>query len=774
MFNWDISSKQKLFIWFLQFSIIISLLIYQQTERPIKLNANLLSLFETTSVNKIDKITKNIEAQNLNKHIILVGSDDLNDAINKASTLTSKLNELPLIETATVKFPPPPNLENIINDYLPFRHNFLSNKYKEILSDKNSSEIFVYQFSLLNQIANPAVSLSIKKDPTLSIADFFSHTLISNNGLSVVKNYLTTQYHQKHYVLVFFTPQKDSLDINATQQLTQSIKKLTDDNKTDYIYTGSIFYTSEASSSGQKEMLLYGGTSILATLILIVFAYRNFVTLLATATLIIISFLYGYLALSMVYDQMNIIALVFSVTLIGIAADYSFHALTELKYSQINANKKSPLKNIHSSLIMGYVTTGAGYALLLLAPFTLFQQIALFTLFGLFGALITALLCYPFLERFIGRGIEINSLKSIEKIHSIQKFLIQFVTRFWKIILLIFSLSLLFIAVKFNPENIRDYYEPDKTLKYMESQIKNILKAPWENQYFLIEGQTEQELLQNEEKLIDHLIPLLKTKDLAEYSAITTWLPSSRKQIQSSRLIRETYNSGHFSRMQKNLATANWQVRDDDITLQPKLWFTTHLGKLFKQQWIFDDNRYYSYVRLAGINNLSVLNSISKSLENVHFIDKAQQISNQMNQFKTHLVFILIAAFIAALLVFSWRYGIKTAALGLLTPVFSLIFALMFSYLFQQQLNIFNFIAGILILALGLDYSVFYAEHGFNKKITLTTLMSALSSTFVFAILIFSSMPAINSFGITVFIGIGLTFLFSPLVTLVQTKHPLV
>ncbi len=94
--------------------------------------------------------------------------------------------------------------------------------------------------------------------------------------------------------------------------------------------------------------------------------------------------------------------------------------------------------------------------------------------------------------------------------------------------------------------------------------------------------------------------------------------------------------------------------------------------------------------------------------------------------------------------------------------------ALIVSYYIQQNLNIFNLVAGILILALGLDYSVFYAEHGFAKKVTLTTFMSALSSVFVFAILMFSSMPTITSFGLTVFVGVLLTFLLAPIVTIAR------
>jgi predicted exporter len=185
------------------------------------------------------------------------------------------------------------------------------------------------------------------------------------------------------------------------------------------------------------------------------------------------------------------------------------------------------------------------------------------------------------------------------------------------------------------------------------------------------------------------------------------------------------------------------------------------------------DNKYYSVVRLAGVKNPAALTDISQQLSvatsyagQVTLIDKAESISSQLAQFSQHLIWVILAAVLAALLVFISRYDLQTALLAVATPLFSLMLALLCSFYLQAYLTIFNLVAGILILALGLDYSVFYAEHGLHKKVTLTTVTSALSSVFVFAILVLSSMSAISSFGLTVFIGVLITFVLAPIVTL--------
>jgi len=153
----------------------------------------------------------------------------------------------------------------------------------------------------------------------------------------------------------------------------------------------------------------------------------------------------------------------------------------------------------------------------------------------------------------------------------------------------------------------------------------------------------------------------------------------------------------------------------------------------------------------------------------VFFIDKADDISAQLTLFSQQLIWLLIAAIAAAFAVFIWRYSFIMALVGVIIPTFSVVIALLLSQLIQGDLNIFNLVAALLIIALGLDYSVFYAEHGLIKKVTLTTLTSALSSVFVFAMLIFSSMSVIASFGLTIFIGVLSAFLLAPIVTLASS-----
>jgi predicted exporter len=68
-----------------------------------------------------------------------------------------------------------------------------------------------------------------------------------------------------------------------------------------------------------------------------------------------------------------------------------------------------------------------------------------------------------------------------------------------------------------------------------------------------------------------------------------------------------------------------------------------------------------------------------------------------------------------------------------------------------------------LILALAIDYVIFYQEHGLAPRTCLAIMLSAISSALVFGMLAFSSTPAVQSFGLTVMFGIIAIFILAPL-----------
>jgi predicted exporter len=88
----------------------------------------------------------------------------------------------------------------------------------------------------------------------------------------------------------------------------------------------------------------------------------------------------------------------------------------------------------------------------------------------------------------------------------------------------------------------------------------------------------------------------------------------------------------------------------------------------------------------------------------------------------------------------------------------------MFGYL-HIPLSLFNIMALMLVLGVGVNYSIFLREGGVHAAASLAgVLLSAGTTLLSFGLLAFSSMPALSSFGLTLLIGVGVAVILAPIV----------
>jgi predicted exporter len=91
--------------------------------------------------------------------------------------------------------------------------------------------------------------------------------------------------------------------------------------------------------------------------------------------------------------------------------------------------------------------------------------------------------------------------------------------------------------------------------------------------------------------------------------------------------------------------------------------------------------------------------------------------------------------------------------------------------LLGSPFSLFHALALILVLGIGIDYSLFFAEAKHTSTgVMMAIFMSATSTLLAFGLLAFSQTNAIHFFGLTLLLGIGYTFLLAPFITLITRK----
>jgi len=169
-----------------------------------------------------------------------------------------------------------------------------------------------------------------------------------------------------------------------------------------------------------------------------------------------------------------------------------------------------------------------------------------------------------------------------------------------------------------------------------------------------------------------------------------------------------------------------------------------------------------SWFMVTGVNK-SELMDLANADPDLIVYDKVAMISEGLSHYSNSLLVTLAIAITFALLLFSVKFGFETACKQTLVLVLTTAAVLLLCSALQSQLSIFNLLGCLLILALAIDYLVFYQVNNLSSSNVLAISLSAASSMWVFGMLAVSKTPAIFSFGLTVLVGLICIYIFAPL-----------
>ncbi len=183
----SLNSRTKLLLWGLQLLILLASLSYLWLFKPFAIVADINQIFTVEQSEDVRLETNKVEQQQLRQHVMLVGHKKRSNAIKYAEQAAFAIRDIDGIEV-NIHFGAFPELQSVVKDYLPYKYAFLSEKYKQLLQNKNSDAVFNYQFSLLNEMGSPWVAATLASDPNLGLADFFNRlsklfVLVSNSKL---------------------------------------------------------------------------------------------------------------------------------------------------------------------------------------------------------------------------------------------------------------------------------------------------------------------------------------------------------------------------------------------------------------------------------------------------------------------------------------------------------------------------------------------------------------------------------------------------------------
>jgi predicted exporter len=583
----------------------------------------------------------------------------------------------------------------------------------------------------------------------------------------------------RSYVLLLLNLQQSAFSISAQQQVIplldqagRAAKQAVPD--AEIISAGVILHAAAGSRQASSEMTTIGAGSLIGIVLLMWLTFRSLKPIALIALSIAIGCL-GALSVSwLLFGRLHLLTLVFGASLVGIAQDYAIYFLCARLGTTARTDSRTLLRRLLPGLALMLLAAVIGYLGMALTPFPGLRQMAVFSVLGLLFAWLTVILWFPAL-------IHADTLRSTALAdrcsHSIGRWPRFRANRNGYLLLAAFAVftatGLMRLTVS---DDIRALQKTPQRLIDDQIKLGKLLDTPTPAQFYLVRGDTAEQLLQREEQLKQRLQGLIAKKLISGVQAVSNWVPSQRQQLADRDLIAATLLTpqGPLAAIAAAIDEPAQWVQDMRQRLSahaepllPQAFIDSPAGQPWRHLWLGKTGaQYASIVAVRGLSDyrqLPLLAVAATPAEGVQWVDKVADISAVLHYYREYMTWALLAAYVSIFLLLSLRYR-RAAWRAIAPPLLATLATLALFGLIGQPLQLFHMLACLLLLGLGVDYGIFLQEptDRHQRFSWLTVGLSAISALLSFGLLALSNSPPLHAFGLTMLIGMALVWLISP------------
>jgi len=722
--------------------LLLSVIGIALTNLPWKIDADMYSVLPSGHILKDIGIAEQKWSKNISANfIILISGNDFDEAKEAALLLHSKFAKEPSLEKFEI-FADSNALQDLRNFFFENRMRLQTKEFVQTLNT-DVSKIQQQAFSKIYG-ANPLVSLeNLDEDPFL-LGENGMELIMSNQAIGTweIRDNLRVA---NNYILINGKLAEGVSPIASKKNIISRIKEYAKEKDLRIAFSGIPFHINESSGNAQREVAIITALSMFSVVLLLLFAFRSGIPLIAAVGVTLISVLFAASAVQIIFDKIHIFTLVFGTSIIGLSLDYSIHFFSHWKVAAANENGFSIRSKIILCLFFGFLTTQLGYIALMLTRFPLLVQIAAFSFFGLLCAFLSVNILFPYFK------LPPQNKRTLH---------IDFVARFFlklkgnKIVLALLASAFVLGLINFRIENnLKDFYSMSKELQSYEKLSAEIMNAGT-GLFYMVWGASPEEVLEKEEELRSHL------DTLGSYLAVSTFVPSEKTQTEVYNSINKHLLPLYEEQFMALGLTVKPQKEENNI-LDLNSKFPETIRQTIDKLWLGKiDDKYYSVVLLLKVKDRDCLKKIQ--VKNAILVDKVNEIGSELTVISKKILLMMLLAYAISLLFLSIAYKFKDALKILTVPLLASAISASAMSLLGFSMSFFAISGTILTLAIGIDYSLFFSKGKGDGKITFfAVFLSMLSTVLSFGLLSLSNFAPISHLGLSVSIGITSCFLMS-------------
>lgn len=527
------------------------------------------------------------------------------------------------------------------------------------------------------------------------------------------------------------------------------------------LHAGVPLHAEAAAVQANREINTIGWGSLAAVLLLVWLSFRSLRPIVLVASSLLIGCAAALSVTALVFGKVHLLTLIFGASLIGVAEDYGIHWFASRQGRPVS-QRWSLLRHLLPGLWLALLTSALAYLALGLAPFPGLRQMALFSVTGLAAAFLTVICWFPWLDRGELRATGFSQAIGA----SLPRWARARRSKTWLALAALASLAAIAGFAKLRvDDDLRSLQSSPKSLIAQQIEIGRVLGLPSPAQFYLVRGGDAQELLEREEALVARLGALQASGEIRGIQAVSTWLPSLRRQREDAAL-----SAGKETAVLSAIGTALGEtLRRPDFAsdaIEPRAWLASPVSQPFRRLWLGDiGHGTASVVMIGGLtaaNAAKTLPAQAQGLPGVRWVDRTADFSALLRHYRRLMSGLLLVGVVLVFALLWWRYRGNAWRVMLPTLLAGVATVAALGWL-GQPLQLFNVLALLLLLGMGIDYGIFLLEHDGDPAAWTAVCVGAASTWLSFGLLALSSTPALRAFGLTLLFGIGLVWLLSPL-----------
>ncbi|PRF32177.1 hypothetical protein C6Q08_15845 [Burkholderia multivorans] len=772
--------------WLLVTLVGVLYIVWRFVSGPVPLQTNLLALLPATEANPVAERAVDMLGEALgNRTVYLVSDADAARAKAAAKRFGERLGASAAFRSVTVEVPPF-DLSQIAATYLPARFGLLTDADRRSL-EQRAAPLGEQLARRLYAPPGDGLQTAVADDPFGWLQHWLGKLPLAASDLSLEDGMLVSHRGGATGVLVMA-----SLPGSAYESKIQhAVRAATADAEHALAVefrgvrvdrAGAVFYADAARASAERDVHVIGAVSLVGIALLMMSVFRSPRLLMLAFASTAFGIVCALAATLFIFGKLHLLTLVFGVSLIGEAVDYSIQYFVAYLSAGRQWDARRGAAAVRPALAVALATSLLGYGILAWVPFPALKQIACFAIVGILAAFAAVTGFLPLvLVRGPRRAPSAIFSRAARLLAGWQSLLTG--RRAAIATVLVALIAIPGWAALTSDDDVHLLIQRDPDLARQENAIRAAIGLANTAQFFVVEGASQEAVLQRSEALL----AALDRHEAGRVQSIATFVPSAKRQA-LDRTVLGTRVFADAAALRAALTQAGFRddvadawihafARDASTRMTVDAWLAARWSAPFRHLWLgrVEGSGGPVFAALAIPERVdparaATFAALARELPGVSWVDKAASVSNLFGAYRVDSGLWLAGALVVILALLAWRYGLRGGIATTLPVVFAIALTLAALGYARVPLTLFNWLALMLVLGVGANYAVFLREGCTRDKagigaVWTGVLLSAATTLLSFGMLGASTMPALRSFGTTLALGIVFSVLFAPLAT---------